>query len=66
MEVDRLILGVLDQTAKAIRTTNPPASNVDDMLDDLAELVMAEGGEVIIVPKERMLTDSDLAAIYRF
>ena len=28
------------------------------MLDDLAELVMAKGGEVIIVPAERMPTDA--------
>lgn len=41
-------------------------SRLDDMLDDLAELVTIKGGEVIIVPKERMPTDFGLATIYRF
>jgi hypothetical protein len=36
------------------------------MLDDLAELVLTKGGEVIVVPTEQMPTNSGLAAIYRF
>jgi hypothetical protein len=36
------------------------------MFDDLAELVLAKGGEIVVVPAERMPTDSGLAAIYRF
>ncbi len=37
-----------------------------DMLDDLGELVLRKGGEVVIVPAERMPTKSGLAATYRF
>jgi len=66
VEADRVIPGVIDRNTGAIRASDPAASHVDDMLDDLAELVMAKGGEVIIVPKENMPTDSGLAAIYRF
>lgn len=66
LEADRVVPGVLDRNTGAIRTADPATSHVDDMLDDLAELVIAKGGEVIIVPKERMPTDSGLAAIYRF
>lgn len=40
--------------------------HVDDALDDLAELVIKRGGEVIVVPSEQMPTDSGAAAIYRF
>jgi hypothetical protein len=36
------------------------------MLDDLAELVLAKGGEVVVVPTERMPAESGLAAIFRF
>ena len=39
---------------------------VDDVLDDLGEHVLKAGGEVIIVPVERMPTQSGAAAIYRF
>lgn len=39
---------------------------VDDLLDDLAELVLRNGGQVVIVPPERMPTETGIAAIYRF
>jgi hypothetical protein len=39
---------------------------VDDLLDDLAELVLKGGGQVVIVPGEQMPTQTGIAAIYRF
>lgn len=66
VEADRVIPGVVDRTTGAIHPAGPATSHVDDMLDDLAELVVAQGGEVIVVPKERMPTESGLAAIYRY
>ena len=39
---------------------------VDDVLDDLAELVLKNGGQVVIVPNEQMPTQTGIAAIYRF
>jgi hypothetical protein len=39
---------------------------VDDVLDDLAELVLKHGGQVVIVPNEQMPTSTGIAAIYRF
>ena len=66
LQADRVIRGVLDRKTGAVSTAMTATFHVDDMLDDLAELVIAKGGEVIIVPKERMPTDSGLAAIYRF
>ena len=35
------------------------------MLDDLGERVLRSGGEVVIVPADRMPTRSGLAATYR-
>jgi hypothetical protein len=66
VEAARFIPGVIDRNSGAIHSGERASGHVDDMLDDLAELVLAKGGEVIIVPKERMPTDSGLAAIYRF
>jgi len=37
-----------------------------DMLDDLAEAVLRNGGDVIIVPPARMPSTTGLAAIYRY
>jgi stalled ribosome rescue protein Dom34 len=66
VEADRVIPGVLDRTTGSIRAGNSEDPHVDDMLDDLAELVLAKGGEVVVVPTERMPAESGLAAIFRF
>lgn len=39
---------------------------VDDLLDDVAELVLRNSGEVVVVPAARMPGQSGIAAIYRF
>jgi hypothetical protein len=39
---------------------------VDDLLDDLGERALKAGGEVVVVPVERMPTQTCIAAIYRF
>ncbi len=41
-------------------------TDVDDVLDDLAEVVLGAGGEVVVVPTDRMPTPTGLAAIYRY
>lgn len=66
VEADRLIPGVLDRSTGDIRRAGPEDSHVDDLLDDLAELVLSKRGKVIIVPQERMPGQSGLAAIYRY
>jgi hypothetical protein len=66
VEADRTIDGHLDRNSGSIRPADRGTSHVDDLLDDLAEVVMAKGGEVVVVPPERMPAASGLAAIYRF
>jgi hypothetical protein len=66
VEADRVIPGIVDRISGATRPSELASPHVDDMLDDLAEMVLAKGGEVVVVPRERMPTDSGLAAIYRF
>jgi len=39
---------------------------VDDVLDDLGTLALKMGGQVVIVPTERMPTRTGIAAIYRY
>jgi len=39
---------------------------VDDVLDDLGVLAMKMGGHVVVVPTERMPTETGVAAIYRY
>lgn len=66
VEDERILAGVIDRTTGAIKSGDLAAPEVDDMLDDLAELVLVNGGEVVVVPAERMPTPSGLAAVYRY
>jgi hypothetical protein len=39
---------------------------VDDLLDDMGELVMKMGGQVMVLPSNKMPSDTGLAAIFRY
>lgn len=43
-----------------------PGPDGDDLLDDLAELVLQRGGQVVVVPAADMPTTTGLAATFRF
>lgn len=66
LEAERKVPGRMDATSGAITPGKLDAPDVDDLLDDLGEHVMAHGGEVVMVPAERMPTRTGLAATYRF
>jgi peptide subunit release factor 1 (eRF1) len=67
VEADRII---------AVRITNLVTGNtqnkdlnnprVDDLLDDMGELVMQMGGKVMVIPPEKMPSETGLAAIFRY
>ncbi len=67
LERDREVQGSMDPGSGVLQV----ADTVDlaapgDVLDDLAEAVLRNGGEVIVVPPERMPSSTGLAAIYRY
>ncbi|MBK7703849.1 MAG: hypothetical protein IPI34_13655 [bacterium] len=66
LEADRIIPGVIDRTTGAVRSCDLQTPEADDMLDDLAELVLGKGGTVVVVPSERMPAPTGLAASYRY
>lgn len=66
IEAERLFPGHIDPTSGAITTANLAHPDVDDVLDDLGEIVLRKSGEVIVVPAERMPTNTGVAAIYRY
>lgn len=43
--------------------TNP---TIDDLLDDMGELTIEKGGEVMVFPTDKMPTKTGLAAIFRY
>ena len=66
IEADRLIPGRIATATGVIASGDLSNPQVDDVLDDLGEIVLRQGGEVIIVPAERMPTRTGAAAIYRY
>lgn len=66
VEADRQLPGRLDAVSGRIGSADSADPEVDDLIDDVAELVLRRGGNVWIVPADQMPTDSGLAAIYRF
>lgn len=66
VEAEREIPGHLDSSNGQIEFGDINHPQVDDLIDDLAELVLNKGGQVVVVPAERMPTATGAAAIYRY
>jgi len=66
IEAGRQVSGRIDAATGRIETADPADPEVDDLLDDLGELVLKRGGQIVIVPSERMPTRTGIAATYRF
>jgi hypothetical protein len=66
IEADRQIAGRLDSATGRVELADLSHPQVDDLLDDLGELVGKMGGRVLVIPSERMVTQTGLAAIFRY
>lgn len=66
IEADRLVPGRADVATGRIEFDDLAHPAVDDLLDDLGETVLKTGGQVLVVPPEKMPTRLGLAAIFRF
>ncbi len=66
VEAERVVPGRLDRASGEVYFDELEHPEFDDVLDDLAQLTLAKGGDVVILPTERMPTTSGAAAIYRY
>jgi hypothetical protein len=66
VEAERLLPGRVDPESGQVAFLDLDDPDVGDVLDEIGEHVLRRGGEVIVVPAERMPTDTGLAAIYRY
>jgi hypothetical protein len=66
IEADREIAGALDGETGKVSFAAVSAPHVDDLLDDLGELVVKKGGNLLVIPADRMPTTTGLAATYRY
>jgi phage baseplate assembly protein W len=67
IEADRVIEGrITNLVTGNVQQKDINNPKVDDLLDDLGELVIKMGGKVVVVPAEKMPTETGLAAIFRY
>ena len=66
IDADRHVAGQLDPATGAISLAPAPNPAIADLLDDVGEVVLRAGGEVVVVPSARMPSDSGVAAAYRY
>jgi hypothetical protein len=66
IEADRVVPGRIDTATGDIELGDLARPDVDDLLDDLGTLALKMGGQVVIVPAQRMPTGTGMAAIYRY
>jgi hypothetical protein len=66
VEADRVVPGRFNSESGTIEFVPLDDPGVDDLLDDLGEQAFRTGAEVVIVPAERMPTNTGIAAIYRY
>lgn len=66
IEAGRQIPGQVDASTGDVELDVLDHPEVDDLLDDLGMLALTMGGDVVVVPTERMPTETGIAAIYRY
>ena len=66
IESGRFYPGKINLATGELIEDNIENPDIDDVLDDIAELVFHQKGEIVMLPKERMPADTGVAAIYRY
>ena len=66
VEAERQIPGHVDRNDGTATAANEDEVNTPDLLDELTIWTLEQGGDVVVVPTERMPTGTGAAAIYRF
>jgi hypothetical protein len=66
IEARREIPGRFDASTGELEFDDLSNPEFDDVLDDLGAVTLKMGGEVVVVPTERMPTETGIAAIYRY
>ena len=66
VEADRTVAGRVGAASGAVEPGSASRTDAGDVLDDIAEAALRTGAEVVVVPAERMPSESGVAAIYRY
>jgi hypothetical protein len=62
----KIVPGRVDSETGEINYGDINSPDYDDVLDDLAEMVLSNGGSVLVLTEDKMPSDTGVAAIYRY
>ncbi len=66
VDADRTVAGSVNHETGRITLGALDNAHTDDVIDDLAELTLRMGGDVVVVPRDNMPSITGVAASYRF
>ncbi len=66
IEENRIVGGKIDMETGEIKFGSIESPDLDDILDDIAELVLMRKGDVFILSKDDMPSDTGVCAIFRY
>lgn len=66
VDANRYVPGVLHKTSGTIESATSHDPRAEDLLDDLAEMVLKMDGQVYVLEHEQMPTDAGIAAVFRY
>ena len=67
VDAEKRIAGCIDRENRQVELMDDfSAPDVEDVLDDLAEMTLRRGGKVMVIPGKDMPTDTGIASIYRY
>lgn len=66
VDADRVVAGTVDRSSGKVTLGDMRDPHTDDIIDDLAELTLRNGGAVSVLPHERVPGITGVAATYRF
>jgi len=66
LEAEKIIPGKVNLELGTVKFGNLEDTGTEDVLDDLAEFVMKKKGKVVVLSKEKMPSETGVAAIYRY
>ena len=66
VESGKIIPGVVNKETGELETRELQHPRIGDLLNSITQIVIRNKGEVVVLPKERMPSETGLAAIYRY
>lgn len=66
IQADKTMPGKLNEVDGTVIESKPNVTNTNDILDDMAKRILAQGGKVLVLEESMMPSDKPISAIFRY